>query len=310
MKSISVILLTVGLATALTTQPGQHKPSTSFRVRMRQANESAAAVEAAAAAAAANPAALTPEEEAAQEGVVQVDGNDAAAAAAAQAAAEAAAGVNVDNLNLDNLNLDGVNLDGLNLDSLNLGGGGGNDAIAQLLSGLALDQGAGFAGLQGLDFLSGIESLLFNMGLGSFVDVNALGGFGFDQQLEIFLLLNQLNQLMGFGFINQLDVLGLIQQGLLLNQFNFQFFKRTVGEWTENHARKVRRETREERMKLRRRQVACIPAGFASAVPAAAAPVAAIPAAAPVAAVPAAAPQVESTVQDGVQTTDLSDFTK
>lgn len=198
MKTISVVLLAVGLASAINVAPPvPHTKRTALH--LRQANESAADAQVSA-------AVLTPEEEAAQEGVVQVDGLD-------QNAADAVGAVDIGDINLDLAS-------------------GDQNAAAEILAALS-QQGLDSSDLGNLNLIGGIDSLIGGMGLGSFINADIFGSFGFNQQLELFLLLNQLNQLMQFGFVNQFDILALLQQGLILNQFNFGFFKRTVEEWQE-----------------------------------------------------------------------------
>jgi hypothetical protein len=183
MKSLTVLLVAAGLVSAMNVaHPIPHKRTT---LNLRQANVSAEAEAEAAA------AVISPEEAESLEGVVQ-DGS-------------------VDNA--DSLNLDGLNLDGLNL-------GDFNNADNFDSNGFNLGD-LGNLDLNNLDLINQIDALVNGMGLGGFIDASIFSGFGGNEQLELFLLLQQLGQLQGLGFINQFDILALLQQGLILNNFNF-----------------------------------------------------------------------------------------
>jgi hypothetical protein len=151
-----------------------------------------------------NVSVVSPGEAAAQEGSVQLNSNG-----------------------LD-CNINGLDLSGLN--GLNLGSNVNN--IDALLGSSSLDQILASSELSQVDLLGGIQSLLGGMGLEGLLQEQVLQQqLGQLQQLEMFLMLEQLMELMSFNFINQVQALELLSSSFSIggnNLFSFGAFKRGV----------------------------------------------------------------------------------
>ena len=226
MKTCAIILVAAGLASAASP------------LAARQSNAST----------------VSDAENNAKEGVVQT-GSVAAEPASASSGLDAASllsGANSNGLDLASLLSGGSNnadiLNCLNLGDLNLQGleglNLGSDVlnIDQLLTGSSSIDQLLAQELGGLNFGSGIEELLGDMGLGNLIAIQQLEQLSLFEQLEMFLMLEQLMQLLAVGFVNQAQVLALLTGNVFsgnnfgnfndfansFTNFNFGVFKRNV----------------------------------------------------------------------------------
>jgi hypothetical protein len=253
MKFSAVVLVSAGLASAMSIPRSQVSGSTLNGRQQANAGAQAEAESAAAALAAAqqgaaagaqaggqlSAAVLSPEDIEAQEGVVlDASGNPANQADAALINDLDGNGVDDlldagldlgDNVDLgDNLDLGNVDLGNVDLGDLDLGNlDAGNLDLGNLDLGDNVDLNSlfdvnnfDFGNLGGVDLVGAISLLLGSMGLGGFFDFNLLGGLGNAQELALFLQLQQLQQLQLAGFVNQFDILALLNQGSFFNGIN------------------------------------------------------------------------------------------
>ncbi|KAK0672241.1 hypothetical protein QBC41DRAFT_343922 [Cercophora samala] len=133
------------------------------------------------------------------------------------------------NIDLDNLNLGGqVDLNSLNVNGLNLGNIdlGNQDAI-----------------------VDAILAMLSGFCLGGQLNRNNILGFGFNNDVDLFFQLAQLQQFQQLGFLNLGGVQNLFSKGRVLGGFNLGLFKREIAD-----ARKTMKRTALRRGQYARRQ--------------------------------------------------------
>ncbi|KAK3318455.1 hypothetical protein B0H66DRAFT_622430 [Apodospora peruviana] len=126
-------------------------------------------------------------------------------------------------LNQGGLNLDNLNIDGLDLNSIDLNN---QDALAQ-----------------------GILAMLGGLCLNNALGLDNILNLGQDNELELFLELQQLIQLEQLGFLSGGGIRGLFNSGFLFGNFNLGIFKREVAE-----AKKIMRRTKLRRGSKAKRQ--------------------------------------------------------
>ncbi|KAK4107922.1 hypothetical protein N656DRAFT_802197 [Canariomyces notabilis] len=137
---------------------------------------------------------------------------------------------NLADFNLGDLNLNELEAGGLNLGNIDLGD---QDAIAEA-----------------------ILAMLNNLCLGNALDLNKILSFGFNNDVDLFFQLAQLEQLEQLGFLNLGGIQSLFSKGLALGGFNLGVFKREIAE-----ARKTMKRTKLRRGQKIKRQ--CPESGIA-----------------------------------------------
>ncbi|KAK4181795.1 hypothetical protein QBC36DRAFT_383124 [Triangularia setosa] len=133
-------------------------------------------------------------------------------------------GFDIDSLNLGGqVDLNNLNVNGLNLGNLDLGN---QDAIVEA-----------------------ILAMLGGFCLGNQLNRNSILGFGFNNDVDLFFQLAQLEQLQQLGFLNLGGVQNLFNKGKVLGGFNLGLFKREIAD-----ARKTMKRTALRRGQKARRQ--------------------------------------------------------